>query len=167
MKKLTPDRILLTISVFGYTIMSWSFIFMPFESIAILPGCLFWGGLLIGCAFQIVLEARRRAFFKRYHIKREKMQKPKNGLLSFASNKYAKIADIATAVSVVATILVLLLTKGFGFLCYVCIAITLQTFCLHCILNGRIYFHTNNQERIRQVLEQKNASTRSKGEGEI
>lgn len=165
MRKNQTDRILLIISLCGFALMSCSFLLMPLESVGILPGLLFWGGLLIGGIFQIILEIRRRSFFKAYHVKREKMQKPRNGLFSFGSNRLAMIADYAVMVSAALMALSLILTKGTGFLCYVFITTTLLAFCLHCILNGRIYFHVNNQNRIRQVLEQKKASMSEKGEG--
>lgn len=165
MKQNQTDRVFLGISVCGFVLMSISFLLMPIETMSVLPGLLFWIGLLIGVAFQIALEARRRSFFARYKVKREKMQKPKNGLLTFASNKIAAIVDNIFVVSIVATILAFIFTKGVGYLCYICISIMLLTFCLHCILNGRNYFHANNQNRVRQVLESKKESTLDKGEG--
>ena len=155
MKNNQTDRILLAISICGYVLLSGSFLLMPLENAGMLPGLLFWGGLLTGAALQVVLEARRRAFFKQYNVKREKMQKPRNGLLSFGSNRWAYVADTAMIVSLVGTALAFILTKGTGMLCYGFVAATVLSFCLHCILNGRIFFHANNQNKIRQVLEQK------------
>ena len=165
MKQNKSDRIYLGISICGFALMSVSFLLMPIETMRVLPGLLFWIGLFVGIAFQVVLEARRRSFFARYKVKREKMQKPKNGLLTFASNKIAAIVDNIFVVSIVATILAFIFTRGVGYLCYICISIMLLTFCLHCILNGRNYFHANNQNRVRQVLESKKESTLDKGEG--
>lgn len=159
-------RLWLWLSMGGFLLASISFLLMPIETMSVLPGLLFWIGLLIGVAFQIALEARRRAFFARYNVKREKMQKPRNGLLTFASNKLATIVDNIFVVSIVATILAFIFTKGTGYLCYVCISVLLLSFCLHCVLNGRNYFHANNQNRVRQVLEQKKATTIDKGEGD-
>lgn len=166
MRKNRTDIILLALSLCGFSFMSCSFVLMPFEGIGILPGALFWGGLLLGGVLQVVLEGRRRAFFKKYNVKREKMQKPRNGLLSFGSNKGARIADNTMVISLIVTVLTFIFTKGSGFLCYVFIATTIFSFCLHCILNGRVYFHANNQTKIRQVLEQKKANSQDKGEGE-
>lgn len=166
MKQGKTDRVFLSISMGGFLLMSVSFLLMPIDSLNVLPGLLFWGGLIAGVAFQIILEARRRAFFARYNVKREKMQKPKNGFLTFGSNQIALIADYIFVGSVIATILAFIFTKGSGFLCYVCIAIMLFSFCLHCIFNGRNYFHANNQKKVRQVLEQKKATTIDKGEGD-
>ncbi len=164
MKQRRIDRILLGISVGCFLIMSVSFLLMPIESITILPGLLFWLGLALGIALQIVLEARRRKFFKSYSVKREKMQKPKNGFLSFRSNSLAMIADISMAVSFVAVILAFVFTKGYGYACYVFIATTIFSFCMHCVLNGRIYFHAKNQLKVRQALEKKKVNSTDKGE---
>lgn len=164
MKQRQIDRLLLGISVGSFLLMSISFLLMPIESINILPGLLFWLGLGLGIALQIVLEIRRRAFFKAYAVKRGKMQKPKIGLLSFGSNAAAIIADRSMVISIVAMILAFVFTKGYGFICYVFIATTVFSFCMHCVLNGRIYFHAKNQLKVRQVLEQKKANSTDKGE---
>lgn len=166
MKKDQTDRILLMISLGGFVLMSCSFILMPIANLKILPGLMFWAGLLAGGGLQMVLEARRRSFFKRYKVNRTKMQKPRNGLLSFGSNKEARIADFSMVIFCISTVLVLILTKGFGIICYVMITATVLTFCLHCIFNGRIYFHVNNQDKIRRLLERRKANSRNKGEGE-
>lgn len=166
MKQRQTDCMLLGISIGGYLLMSISFLLMSIETVNILPGLMFWGGLAVGAALQIVLEVRRRAFFASYKVKREKMQKPRNGLLSFGSNRVAKIVDLSMAVSLIAVILAFVFTKGYGYVCYVFIATTLFSFCLHCILNGRIYFYAKNQIKLRQVLEQKRTNYSDKGEGE-
>lgn len=166
MKQRQIDRILLGISVGCFLLMSASFLLMPIESITIIPGLLFWVGLILGIGLQIVLEVRRRAFFKSYAVKREKMQKPRNGLLTFGSNTAAMIIDRAMILSFVAMVLTFILTKGYGYVCYVFIATTILAFCMHCILNGRIYFHAKNQLKVRQVLEQKKANSLEKGEGD-
>ena len=164
MKQRQIDRTLLGISISCFLIMSVSFLLMPIESINILPGLLFWLGLFLGIVLQIVLEIRRRAFFKAYSVKCEKMQKPRNGLLSFGSNTLAIIADRSLAISLVAMILAFVITKGYGYICYVFITTTVFSFCMHCVLNGRIYFHARNQMKVRQVLEQKKANATDKGE---
>lgn len=156
----------LWMSLCGFFLMSISFMLMPVESAHMVSDLLFWSGLIIGVVCQIVLEARRRAFFSKYNVKREKMQKPKNGLLTFGSNRIAMVADTFLVASAIMTIITFVFTKGYGYLCYACIAVLLFSFCMHCVFNGRNYFHANNQNKIRQVLEQKKANTLDKGEGE-
>lgn len=164
MRQMRMDRMLLGISVGGFLLMSISFLLMPVEAMGLMPGSLFWIGLIVGGALQVVLEIRRRAFFKAYKVKREKIQKPRNGLLTFHSNQAARIIDGIMIVSFIAMILAFLFTKGYGVVCYFLIATTVFAFCLHCILNGRIYFHVNNQTKIRQVLELKKANPTNEGE---
>lgn len=156
------DRILLVSSICGFSFMALSFILMPFEGAGILPGLFFWAGLLVGTILQIVLEHRRRKFFKKFHVKREKMQKPRIGLLSFGSNRLAGVADKVMVVCSVATVLALIFTKGTGVFCYFLIAATVLSVCLHCIFNGRIYFHIMNESKIQQLLEQKRQNLKEK-----
>ena len=162
MKQRRTDRTLLGISVGGYLLMSVSFLLLPFQ---VVPGIFFWGGLAVGTVLQILLEVRRRAFFAAYKVNRKKMQKPRVGLLCFGSNRSASIADGVMVVSLVAMTVTLIITKGFGYICNVFIAVTVASFCLHCVLNGRIYFHAKNQLKVRQVLENKKVNSISKGEG--
>lgn len=166
MKTKRTDYVLLSISIIAFLVMALSFLMMPLEGVGILPGILFWSGLLIGVSFQIVLAVRRRSFFKSYGVSRKKMQKPRNGLLTFGSNREATIADYCLLGSVIAAVLAFVLTKGSGYMCFVFVATALAAFCLHCIFNGRLYFHVKNQAKIRQVLEQKKANSKDKGEGE-
>lgn len=165
MTRKQTDRLLLCLSIGSFAIMSISFLLMPIDAIGTIPGVLFWGGLLLGMLFQITLETRRRSFFAKYRVNPKKMQKPRNGFLTFSSNKYAKIVDRILPVSVVCTVLAFLLTRGTGYICFAFIAITIMTLCMHCILNGRIFFHVMNQTKVQQVLEQKKVRTINKGEG--
>lgn len=163
MKEKRTDCILLGASVAGFFILSLSFLLMMADAAAVLSGILLWAGLAIGVATQFLLERRRRAFFAAYRVRREKMQKPRNGLLTFFSNPEGKIADIVMMLSIPATVLTFILTEGYGVLCFVFVALMLFSFCLHCIFNGRIYFHVKNQLKIRQVLEQRNKKGKEEG----
>lgn len=152
------DSMLLSVSIGGFAALAISFLLMPIEALGLVPGMLFWGGLIIGVVLQIVLEARRKSLFAQYNVKRETMQKARNGLLSFGSNYLAAIADILWAVSIIATIIVFVLTKGTGYFCYISLSVLVFSFCMHCILNGRIYIYIKNQKKVQQVLEQKKAN---------
>lgn len=166
MKQNQADRVFLSLSICGFLLVSVSFLLMPVDAVGFLPGLLFWGGLVVGVIFQIVLEARRRAFFAKYNVKREKMQKPRNGLLTFGSNLPARIADYAFLAGLIATVIAFIVTKGTGYVCYIGISIVFLSFCLHCILNGRNFFYVQNQKKIRHALEQMKANSTDKGEGE-
>ncbi len=164
MRQRQTDLVLLRISMGGFLVMSGSFLLMPFEGMKSVSGLLFWIGLILGAALQMVLEVRRRAFFAAYGVNRKNMQKPRNGLLTFGSNRMAVIADTALPVSGAATVTVFIFTRGSGYFCYICLGILLTSFCFHCILNGRIFFHAKNQDRIRKVLERKKVNFRDEGE---
>lgn len=165
MKRNNANSLLLGTSIGGFAGLSISFLLMPIDGLGFLPGILFWGGLIAGVVCQIILETRRRNVFKKYNVKRESMQKPRNGLLSFNSNGVAIVVDSLLIVSVAATIVAFILTKGTGYLCFVCISVLVFIFCMHCIFNGRNFVFIKNNEKISQVLEQKKANSISKGEG--
>ncbi len=155
MKRNTVDRVLLGLSVAAFLGMSASFPLMLLEGMKILPGLLFWAGLVLGSALQAVLAARRRKLFYGYGMKPRKMQKARNGLLSMGSNPLAIVADTGFVFGLVTTVLVFVFTEGMGELCYVFLGITVFAFCMHCILNGRIYLYVTNYHKIRQALEEK------------
>lgn len=165
MKRKQADRILLYLSIGAYAVMSISFMLMPIDAIGRTPGVLFWGGLLLGILFQLISETRRRRFLSRCRINPKKMQNPRNGLFTFSSNKYTKVADWILLVSLVCTILLFLITRGTGYLCFVFISISTMAFCMHCIFNGKIFFYVRNQSKILHLLEQKRVRTFNKGEG--
>ena len=151
MKKDTAGQGLLLASICGYALLSASFLLMPMSQP--LPGILFWAGLALGIIPQILLEHQRRQFFRRYRANRKRYQKRHCGALTFFSGPAAQIADIFFLISLTATLLALIITRAVGYICYVTIALTVFTFSLHCVTNGRNYFHVYNQRRVRQVLE--------------
>lgn len=153
------DSLLLRWSISGFGIMSVSFLLMPIEGISMLAGGMFWIGLLMGLVLQVVLEMRRRDFLARHRIKRQRMQRTHNGLLTFGANKVAIIADGVLVVSTICLALSFWLTRGTSYLCYILIALVVFSLCMHCVFNGRIYFHVINQTKIQQTLEKKKVRT--------
>lgn len=144
---------LLRISIGGFLVMSFSFLLMPVLVLGILPGLLFWIGLMLGGTSQLLLEIQRRKFFAAHNVDRRKMQKPHSGLLTFGSNRYARMTDLAFGVCLVLSVVVFSITKGFGYICYICISLTVFTFCMHCVLNGRNYFHVMHRDTVQKVVE--------------
>lgn len=153
------DTLLLGLSIGAFGIMSISFLLMPMEQISILAGGIFWLALLTGLILQVILEIRRRDFFARYRVRRQQMQRKRNGLLTFGANRIARMADTVLALSVICLILAFWLTRGTSYLCYILIAITAFSLCMHCVFNGRIYFHVINQTKIQRALEKKKVRT--------
>lgn len=166
MDKRQTDQALLGVSLGGFFLMSLSFALMGLEEMGIVPGLLFWGGLLVGVALQFVLAARRRSFVEKYKSA-EKLRKDRLGLIAFGTSRPALIFDILLGVGFMATVLAMVLTKGTGDICYVFIAVTVFAFCLHCVLNGRIYHYIVIKSKLQQVMEQKRVNSRKEGEGEL
>lgn len=165
MKHKRTDRVFLYISLSGFLVTSASFLLMPVEAVNIVPGLMFWVGLIIGSSFQVILAIRRRVSLKIEGSGRKEKRPPRCGLFSFESNREATIVDNILVVSFVAAVLAFIITKGFGFVCYPFIATTVFSFCLHCILNGRIYFHLK-EHKLRPEPERPSEFSINKGESE-
>lgn len=162
MKEITKDFLLLMLAVFGFFLMSVSFLLMPVQQLALLPGSLFWGGLLFGAIMLIVLETRRRVFYKHYGCNIKRIQKSRNGLMSICSNREATVSDCILLAGLVAAVPAFVFTKGTGYLCYVCISIVSFVFCLRCILNGRLYHHLKKRDEILKTMNATKASNNKK-----
>ena len=166
MKRVKADRALLGLSMIGFFAMSVSFMLMPLESMRIIPGLMFWLGMIVGIVFQIVLALRRKAYLSSHKGKREENLKRFPGLISFCTCVEGIIADAACLASIIAAIPTFILTKGYGYACYVLVACVLFTFCLHCIFNGKIFFRLKNKSRAQHALGQRKANLSDKGERE-
>lgn len=155
-----PGSNWLWLSIGGFLMLSLSFIAMPLVRAlpggkpVILPGLMFWLGLVLGITGQVALEQYRRRFFARRGVNRKRYQKPRCGALSFFSNKEAMIVDWALPFCIVGMVLSYILAHQIDNLCYLFTALTVFCFSMHCVLNGRNYLFVHNQNRVRQVLEQ-------------
>lgn len=146
MKNRKTDRALLGISTGGFMVMSASLLLLPLDMTALVSS-LFWGGLLLGAVFQIILAARRKTYLSEQGSPAGKKKKAHIGLITFGANVAAWVADILLVCSVIATVVIYLITKGYGYICCVCLTLVLATFSLHCILNGRIFAMLTSRKR--------------------
>lgn len=144
MGKGKTDSVLLGISIVGCLTIMAGLLLMPVASLHILPGVLVWTGLAINMGTQIALAVHYRAY-RRHH---GKTRKRLIGLLEFFSNGWAAAADVLLAVSLVSTVIVMIWKKGYGVLCFVLLAVTVFAFCMHCILNGKIYAMIREQKKL-------------------
>ncbi len=144
---------LLRISAGGFLVMSFSFLLMPVSVLGIIPGVLFWIGLTFAVISQMLLEIQRRRFFKAHNVDCKRMQRPHCGLLTFGTNRYAKAIDNAFLICSVISIVVFAATGGFGYICNLCISVTFFAFCMHCVLNGRNYFHVTHFNTVLKAVE--------------
>lgn len=140
MKRKSKEKNFEWISIISFLIMSSSFMLMAISqnemqddiSQIIVIGISFWIPFILGVIMQIILYIC---------YKKRKRKVERTGFWCFFKNKIAIIFDIMFIISVVALIVVLLLTNGVGFICYVSLSAVVFSFCMHCIFNGRVY-HT-------------------------
>lgn len=132
------DFIWSLISIIGFGLMSASILFMSTDRWGYFPGILFWTCFLVGIISQIVLLVRK---------KKRPTEKGCIGLIRFFRNVPATIADILFVVSLIAFVISSKITHGIDYICYVMLAISIFTFCLHCIFNGKIFCYVIKKEK--------------------
>lgn len=152
--KLKKDFMWLSISIAGFAILSVSFLLMPVESHAVISkiaGVMFWFGLVIGIIFQVILARHRKIGMTKNRIQRLANQRVKPGVFSLFKNPVAIVFDLLMAIGLVGLISSMILTKGMGYICYAFISITVFSFSMHCIFNGRIYLYISNKEKKKET----------------
>lgn len=155
------DVVVLYLSIGSFLLMSVSFLLMPIDFAAIglpivdvLIGIMFWVFLLLGIVTQIVLGQMRKKRVAANQTRRTQLS-GKIGLLSFMQNLPACIADGAFVFSVIGLIVSAVLTSASGYACYVFTALTVYSFCMHCILNGKTYRFLANRDKVLKVSQPK------------
>ncbi len=145
-------RIILLISVICFLLMACDFLIMPIGNnieknmslFKVLTGTLFWLPLISGCVLQIILYS----FYKKKSNNRKLTDCKFFGAISFFKNKLAAIFDLIFVISLVLFIIMLIFTDATGYFCYVLISLFSFSFCMHCILNGKMYnssFYKNSK----------------------
>lgn len=144
----------LTVSVLAFLLMSAAFTIMPLEVpynsvvLSLLPGAMFWAGLMIGIVTQIVLSCRCRKWRADSRGGKQRASNKRIGLLSFLQTVPGCIADVTCIISAVALTLSLILTRSRGYFCYVFMALFVFSFCMHCVFNGKIYYQIKHQGKL-------------------
>ena len=170
MQRRKLDIILLCVSISSFFLMAISILLMPLKISSIEPqmlnaaiGSMFWGFFIIGVLIQVVLNKRRKAWIRRNHLWRNRnFLFSKVGIIAFAQNIFGCIADALLGLSLVLLITSLILTNSSGYICYVALAILVFAFCLHCILNGKIFYYVQNQDKILSEREREQQSKTEK-----
>lgn len=142
------DSIWVGVSITGFLILSTSFLLMGAydnEMITMVAGIMFWLGLLLGVLFQILLATHIRKTTVKNRTCRGTKRRAMIGIFSLFSNPVAIIFDLLMVVSLAGLIISIISTGGMEYICYVFLATTVFTFCMHCIFNGRIYFYVSNK----------------------
>lgn len=164
MKNSKNEAIWLGVSIACFGMMALSFLFMPLEKVTFWSGAVFWMGLAGGIVTQVVVSSSRKAFFRKNRISYKNSGKARVGLLRVFANLPAQIADVACAVGLVGTVISLIATKGYGYVCYVFISLTVFSFVLHCIFNGRNFDFVLNKKKICSILNKRYKQNLERGE---
>lgn len=138
-KRMTGKRLLI-LSLAGFLCTALSFPLMPNMReeglLQVLPGLLFWAGLLLGIGSQISLSAQRKHWAEKEPERGGEIQKRLPGALCFFQNTEGKISDIALAISVTG-LAVCFAARVDGLFVFLFMGLTFFSFCTHCIYNGK------------------------------
>ena len=134
------------ISIVSFLVMSISFMIMYLLTadienrasggLAVVPGLMFWGGLILSIISHIIMGVMRNRIVERGRIKRSNLQRY-IGLICFFRNTAALIADVVFVLALAALIVTLVICDTAGMLTYALISLTVFAFSMHCTLNGK------------------------------
>lgn len=170
MSRKRKDQLWLSVSIVFFLAFAASFLMMPLGEersdggitpFAFAAGLMFWVSLLLGLITQGVLSHRRKVWYANHNSRAAAARKI--GLISWFKNRYAAIADVMTLLSLVATVVVYVLTDGVGYICYVMAFLLVFSFCMHCILNGKNFYYVKNGKDLPNTTEKSSANATKKG----
>ena len=167
MSRKSVDTIWLGLSIFFFLMLSISFLLMPLGSetptenisaYTMIAGLMFWISIIMGIVTQCVLAHRRRSWHVIHRIRKVRATQ-KVGLISFFKNSYATVADAVTILSLIGLVIAMIATQGTGYICYVLVSLFVFSFSMHCILNGKVFYHIINQNKMLQAIEKERANS--------
>lgn len=167
MSRKQVDTIWLGLSIFFFLMFSVSFLLMPLGSetptenisaYTMVAGLMFWISIIMGIVTQCVLAHRRRSWYVIHRIRKVSATQ-KVGLISFFKNSYAIVADVVTILSLIGLVIAMIATQGTGYICYVLVSLFVFSFSMHCILNGKVFYHIINQNKMLQAIEKERANS--------
>lgn len=167
MSRKSVDTIWLGLSIFFFLMFAVSFLLMPLGSetptenisaYTMVAGLVFWISIIMGIVTQCVLAHRRRSWYVIHRIRKVRATQ-KVGLISFFKNSYAIVADVVTILSLIGLVIAMIATQGTGYVCYVLVSLFVFSFSMHCILNGKVFYHIINQNKMLQAIEKERANS--------
>lgn len=147
MSFIKKDLVWLTISIISFFLLSVSFLLMPLGNryLQIISGVMFWLFMILGIVSQVMLTIIfRRSCFKN---KDWRVQKQRVGIFSIGKNVFAIVADSVLLISAVVFTALMVFTRGTGYISYVMLTLLVFAFCMHCILNGKVYSYICEQNK--------------------
>lgn len=136
------SKVFLLASVICFFLMSVDFLIMPISNniekdmrwFEILTGILFWLPLIAGIVLQVILSLNYKK-----NINKDMADNKLFGAISFFKNKIAAVFDVISVISLITFIAMLIFTSATSYFCYILISLFVFSFCMHCILNGKIF----------------------------
>lgn len=165
MNRKQVDSIWMGVSVFSFLSLSISFLLMPLGSetsngslsvYTLVAGIMFWVSLFLGIVTQCVLSHRRKMWYVIHRVRRLRTGQ-KTGLVSFFENPFAAVADIALIITLIGLIITVVLAQGGEYLYYILISVLVFSFSMHCILNGKTFYHVTNQNKMLHAIKNERA----------
>lgn len=141
MSSVKKELVILTISIISHFLLATSFLFMPLENeqLQIMAGVMFWVFLILGIVSQVLLAIWfRQACSKN---KEWRIQKQRIGIFTIGKNKFSVVADIVLLISAVTFVVLMIFTRGTGYISYIVLTILVFSFSMHCVLNGKVYYY--------------------------
>lgn len=141
MSSVKKEIVILIISIISYFLLAASFLFMPLDNkqLQIMAGVMFWLFLILGIVSQVLL-----AIWFRQACSENKewcMQKQRVGIFAIGKNKFSVAADIVLLISAVTFVVLMIFTRGTGYISYIVLTILVFSFSMHCVLNGKVYYY--------------------------
>lgn len=132
------------LSIVSFFVMSVDFMIMPINNnveknmrwFDIFTGLIFWIFLIIGIVLQVTISR----MYKKNTIEASN-NKLNCGVISFFKNKIAIIFDSSFIIGFISFV-IMMFVDSTSYICYVLLSVITFSFCMHCILNGRIYNST-------------------------
>ena len=139
MMKKNKESVWLGTSILSFFLMSVSFLLMPTENkyLQLIAGLMFWVFMVLGVVSQVILAMLAKRLSSKNREKR--MQKQRVGIFEVCKNKFALVADIVFLLCVVVFAVLMIFTNGSSYFCYIVLTMLVFSFCMHCVLNGKIF----------------------------
>ncbi len=109
---------------------------------AIATGVLFWGGLVLGYVFLMLVNSSRKKYEAKNHI--NVRAKKRAGAFTFFSNKPAKVFDLSMIFFLILTVIFLCIPLFNQAIALIFLALFVFSLHMHCILNGINFIYIKN-----------------------
>lgn len=154
MKQINSCKTLFYLSVFFLTLMSATFLIMPYavdegsQVLTALVGLAFYVFGIIGYVFVVIANCKHKRTQKSNHNKQGEKHRP--GIIAFFSNTFAIVFDVLMIISFIAFIVVCFTSYRDEYIAFILLSILVLSVNMHSLFNGRIFQAINNTKGTRR-----------------